>query len=224
MKATEPGAAEFVPDRLDLPALREAAAICRGCELYRDATQTVFGAGEVKAHIMLVGEQPGDREDVRGEPFVGPAGRILSQALEEAGIDRSRTYLTNAVKHFRFTRAERGTRRIHKAPTRGQVLACRPWLTAELRLIEPEVLVCLGATAAKAVFGPAFRLTERRGSWLPAEEFESNFVERVDPLPGAVATVHPSSVLRSNPATRADAYARLVDDLTVAARTGATRS
>lgn len=211
------GAAEFVPARLDLPALRAAAGKCRGCELYEPATQTVFGEGDVDARVVLVGEQPGDREDQQGKPFVGPAGRVLDDALADAGIDRARTYLTNAVKHFRYTVPERGKRRIHKTPARSHILACRPWLRAELALLDPDVLVCLGATAAKAIFGPSFRLTDRRGSRVPPGDFESGVIEDIEARPNAVATIHPSAVLRVRRGDRDDTYAGLVADLRVAA-------
>ena len=155
------GAGEFVPGGADFPTLKKAAATCRGCDLYKNATQTVFGDGDPDARIMLLGEKPGDREDREGQPFVGPAGRMLAKALEEAGIDRSSAYVTNVVKHFKFT--ERGKRRIHQTPNRTEIVACRPWLVAEFEVVEPEIVVCLGATAAKAIFGPSFRLTQQRG-------------------------------------------------------------
>jgi DNA polymerase len=164
--------------------LREAAAGCHGCDLYRDATQTVFGEGAERSRLMLIGEQPGDQEDLEGKPFVGPAGRLLGKALEEAGIDRSRVYVTNAVKHFRFTM--RGKRRLHEKPNAGQVRACRPWLEAEIEVVRPGMLVLLGATAAQSVMGPDFRVSNQRG-----EVMESPFG-----IP-TVATVHPSSILRA---------------------------
>lgn len=194
-----------VPTRGGLPALRRAAADCRGCALYKDATRTVFGEGPSDARLMLVGEQPGDQEDLAGKPFVGPAGRLLDRALDEAGIDRGEVYLTNAVKHFKFTLPERGKRRIHKKPSQGEVAACRPWLLAELDRVEPELVVCLGATAALALLGPEFRITRQRGE----------LVELETGIP-AVATVHPSAVLRAP--DREEAYQGLVADLTVAAR------
>lgn len=207
------GAEEFVPAGADLPTLKEAAESCRGCELYKNATQAVFGEGDPTARIVLVGEMPGDREDRLGRPFVGPAGRLLATALEEAAIDRSSAYVTNVVKHFKFT--ERGKRRIHQTPNRTEVVACRPWLVAELGLLEPEVLVCLGATAAKAIFGPSFRLTQHRGELLPAPELDGapwggNGGLRV------VATVHPSAVLRTQN-DRDAMYAGMVADLRAAA-------
>src|SRR3954470_3722471 len=176
-------ATPFLPQRHSLKALREAAANCRGCHLWRHATQTVFGEGAARARVMLVGEQPGDREDRAGHPFVGPAGRELDRALEEAGIDRSAAYVTNVVKHFKFQ--ERGKRRIHATPKKFEVDACRPWLDEELRLVKPEALVVLGATAGKALFGPSFRITRERGQPLDSE---------LAPL--VMATIHPSAILR----------------------------
>jgi DNA polymerase len=198
----------FVPDRGGLAALRRAAAECRGCPLHRDATQTVFGAGDKDARVMLVGEQPGDQEDRQGKPFVGPAGRLLDRALEEAGIDPSETYVTNAVKHFKFTRAEPRKRRIHKAPTLREMTACGPWLAAELAVVEPELIVVLGATAGKALLGSSFRVTQVRGTVL--EEEIHGRPERLVP------TVHPSSVLRAD--DREAAYRGLLSDLKVAAQ------
>ncbi|WP_282702964.1 UdgX family uracil-DNA binding protein [Streptomyces sp. CC219B] len=199
----------FLPDRGGLPALRRAAAGCRGCPLHRDATQTVFGTGNAHASVMLVGEQPGDQEDRQGKPFVGPAGKLLDRALAEAGIDPDDTYVTNAVKHFKFTRAEPRKRRIHKAPTLREMTACGPWLAAELAVVEPELIVVLGATAGKALLGSSFRVTRVRGTVL--EEEIHGRPERLVP------TVHPSSVLRSD--DRQAAYRGLVADLEVAART-----
>jgi DNA polymerase len=176
-------ATPFLPARESLKALREAAAGCRGCDLYEDATQTVFGEGRKSSRVMFVGETPGDREDREGRPFVGPAGRELDRALERAGLDRGDAYVTNAVKHFKFE--ERGKRRIHQKPDARQVRACRPWLEAELRQISPEALIILGATAAKALLGNAFRLTQQRGELL-----DSDLAAIV------VATIHPSAILR----------------------------
>ncbi|HUQ60281.1 UdgX family uracil-DNA binding protein [Lentzea sp.] len=176
-------AAQFVPSGEDWAALRSAASGCRGCDLFQDATQTVFGEGPVPAKLMMVGECPGDREDTDGHVFVGPAGRLLDKALAAAGIDRSKTYLTNAVKHFRFV--ERGKRRIHQTPRRGEVVACFPWLREEIRVVEPRLLICLGAVAAKAVLGPSFKLTEHRGEVLEHEDLRVG------------VTVHPSAVVRS---------------------------
>ncbi|MFF0158617.1 UdgX family uracil-DNA binding protein [Streptomyces sp. NPDC005263] len=198
----------FVPTRGGLAALRRAAADCQGCPLHRDATQTVFGAGKAAARVMLVGEQPGDQEDRQGKPFVGPAGKLLDRALEEAGIEPADTYVTNAVKHFKFTQAEPKKRRIHRAPTLREMMACAPWLAAELAVVEPELIVVLGATAGKALLGSSFRVTQVRGTVV--EEEIHGRPERLVP------TVHPSSVLRSD--DREAAYRALVADLTVAAR------
>jgi uracil-DNA glycosylase len=209
-RSSVPGAEQFVPAGAGLGRLAEAARECRGCDLYRAATQTVFGAGDPDARVVLVGEQPGDQEDRAGKPFVGPAGRILDSALEDAGIDRTRTYVTNAVKHFKFERAAGGKRRIHQSPNRTEILACRPWLNAELDVLDPDVLVCLGATAGKAVFGPSFKVTEQRGTALPSPP-EWSRAELV-----VVATIHPSAVLRSR--DRDEMYAGLVSDLRVAAK------
>ncbi|NUR66042.1 MAG: UdgX family uracil-DNA binding protein [Streptomyces sp.] len=198
----------FLPDRGGLPALRRAAAGCRGCPLHLAATQTVFGAGDAHARVMLVGEQPGDQEDRQGKPFVGPAGKLLDRALDEAGINPAEAYVTNAVKHFKFTQAEPRKRRIHKAPSLREMTACGPWLAAELAVVEPELIVVLGATAGKALLGSSFRVTEVRGTVL--EEEIHGRAERLVP------TVHPSSVLRSD--DREAAYQGLVSDLKVAAR------
>jgi DNA polymerase len=179
-----PGAQEFLPAERTLPALRAAVTACRGCPLYRHATQAVFGEGEAHARVMMIGEQPGDSEDLAGRPFVGPAGRVLDAALEVAGIPRGEVYVTNVVKHFKFTR--RGTRRIHDKPTHYEVAACRPWLDGELALVGPQIVVVLGATAAQSLLGRTFRVTRERG------------VERATPLaPHTFATVHPASVLRA---------------------------
>ncbi|AQZ66971.1 Uracil-DNA glycosylase, putative family 6 [[Actinomadura] parvosata subsp. kistnae] len=196
------GAAEFLPDRLDLNALRDAAASCEGCDLYRNATRTVFGEGPKQARFMLVGEQPGDQEDRQGHPFVGPAGRVLDRGLEEAGIERDDVYLTNAVKHFSFT--PRGKRRIHQKPTAAEIDACHPWLDAELAVVKPEVIVVLGATAARSLLGRSFRVTQHRGEPVPLGEAV------------AVATIHPSAVLRAP--DRDEAYAGFLADLQAAAR------
>ena len=198
-------AAEFVPERHSLSALRDAVQDCRGCALYADATQAVFGEGATAAEVMLVGEQPGDREDLSGRPFVGPAGRLLDEALDEAGIDRSRTYVTNAVKHFKWQ--GRGKRRIHQKPTWSESVACRPWLEAEIEAVGPRVLVALGATAAQSLLGRDFRVTRQRG-----ELVESPLAEHV------LATVHPSSILRQRDedARRAE-RAAFVADLRVVA-------
>jgi DNA polymerase len=191
------------PDTADLARLRKAAAGCTGCGLHEGATQTVFGQGPAHAEVLAAGEQPGDQEDRRGQPFVGPAGRVFGEALAEAGFDRKSLYVTNAVKHFKF--AERGKRRIHTKPSRSEVLACRPWLAAELRAVRPRLVLLLGATAAQSVYGGSFRLTRRRWEPLePPEEFSGLFTT-------AVVTVHPSAVLRAP--DRASAYAGLVADL-----------
>jgi DNA polymerase len=197
----------FVPEGASLTALRKAAADCRGCPLHRDATQTVFGAGNANARVMLVGEQPGDQEDRQGKPFVGPAGKLLDRALAEAGIDPDDAYVTNAVKHFKFTQADPKKRRIHKAPNLREMTACGPWLAAELALVEPELIVVLGATAGKALLGSSFRVTEVRGTVLEREIHGRQ--ERLVP------TVHPSSVLRAD--DRKSAYEGLVHDLETAA-------
>jgi len=192
-----------MPDRLSLRAVRAAAETCRGCPLYADATQTVFGDGKLTSEVMLVGEQPGDQEDLAGEPFVGPAGKLLDQALEEAGIDRSQTYVTNAVKHFKWK--ARGPRRIHDKPTWTETTACRPWLEAELTLVKPRALDLLGATAAQSLLGKQFKVTQHRGAAL-----DSDLAELV------TATIHPSAVLRSD--DREAMFAGLVDDLSLVAR------
>jgi uracil-DNA glycosylase len=192
------------PDTSSLSEVREAARECTACHLYKRATQTVFGEGPKDVPIMLVGEQPGDYEDLAGRPFVGPAGKIMDRALEEAGIDRKEVYVTNAVKHFKWE--PRGKRRIHQKPNSREIAACRPWLEAELRLVKPKLLVCLGATAAQAIFGPSFRVTRERGKVL-----SSKFAPRV------LATVHPSSLLRQpDEESRDREYKRFVVDLRAA--------
>ena len=201
-------AAEFVPGSHDLDELSEAAHGCKGCDLYLDATQTVFGAGLSTADIMLVGEQPGDQEDKAGAPFVGPAGRLLDKALAAAGVERNRLYVTNAVKHFKFTLPERGKRRIHKTPSRTEVVACRPWLIAELSAVKPDVLMLLGATAAQSLMGSTFRLTAHRGEVLHLPDTDGLAID-----PHVVATAHPSSVLRGPPEQRDKAFDALVSDL-----------
>jgi DNA polymerase len=184
-----------------LPKLRAAASGCRGCHLWLHATQTVFGEGPGSAQVMFVGEQPGDQEDRAGHPFVGPSGRLLDDALAAAGIDRRTVYVTNAVKHFKFVRKELTRRRLHKKPTAAEVRACRPWLEAEIRLVRPRVIVALGSTAAQALLGKAFRVTERRGELVESEW-------------GAVmATVHPSAVLRAPEEARAEARREFFRDL-----------
>ena len=202
-------AARYVPEDRRLDSLKSAAERCRGCTLFQDATQTVFGHGPPGAPIMLVGEQPGDQEDRAGLPFVGPAGRLLVRALDEAGIDPGLTYQTNAVKHFKFTRKD-GKRRIHQKPSRTEVVACRPWLIAEIEAVGPQVILCLGATAAQALLGPSFRVSTRRGQVLPLpSEADLQF----DPEPSVVATVHPSAVLRDRSDRHDQAYKLFVDDL-----------
>jgi uracil-DNA glycosylase family protein len=197
-------AAEFLPDRQTLPALREAAAGCRGCHLWQVGTQTVFGEGAAGAETVFVGEQPGDQEDRAGKPFVGPAGRVFDDALEAAGIDRSTVYVTNAVKHFKWQ--ARGKRRIHQKPNRAETAACRPWLEAELAVVKPRVLVLLGATAAQSLLGAQFRVTQHRGDLLDSELAEA-----------VTATVHPSSILRGEPSEREANFAAFVADLRVVA-------
>jgi DNA polymerase len=191
-----------MPDRMTMGALREAVQGCRGCPIYANATQAVFGEGLLSAKVMLVGEQPGDQEDLAGAPFVGPAGKLLDRALDEAGIDRRETYVTNAVKHFKWR--ARGTRRIHDKPAWSEQMACRPWLDAELALVKPRALVLMGATAAQSLLGKDFRLTRHRG-----QPLGSDLAELV------VATIHPSAVLRSD--DREAMFAGLVDDLRVVA-------
>jgi uracil-DNA glycosylase len=199
-------AAPFVPPSTSLKTLAAAAEKCRGCDLYKAATQVVFGAGPRKARILLVGEQPGDQEDRQGEPFVGPAGAILDKALADAGIQRQEVYLTNVVKHFKWE--PRGKRRIHKKPRASEVKACRPWLEAELRAVQPAVVVCLGATAAQSVLGASFRLMKQRG-----QVISSPIAPRV------VATIHPSAVLRAPDSEgRRAAYEMLVADLKVVSK------
>jgi uracil-DNA glycosylase len=206
---TEPepnDATPFLPERRSLKALREASAGCRGCHLWRGATQTVFGEGRKASRVMLVGEQPGDKEDRAGEPFVGPAGRELDRALEAAGIAREDAYVTNVVKHFKFE--ERGKRRIHQTPKRFEIDACAPWLEAELGVVEPEALVLLGATAAKALLGSSFRVTQHRGELLDSEL-----------APIVSATIHPSAILRQrDDAERVAEREAFAEDLRVVAR------
>jgi DNA polymerase len=210
------GAADFVPDTHDLKELSVAAQSCKGCDLYLNATQTVFGDGPPVADIMIVGEQPGDQEDRAGAPFVGPAGKLLDKALAAADVDRDRLYVTNAVKHFKFTLPERGKRRIHKTPSRTEVVACRPWLLAEMMSVEPDVVVLLGATAAKSLMGNDFRLTAHRGEvlHLPGTDEMAN----LDFDPDVVVSAHPSSVLRGPPQDREKAFDALVSDLRFAAK------
>jgi uracil-DNA glycosylase len=203
--ATRPeGAERYLPDRRSLGRMREAVQSCHGCDLWRDATQAVFGEGPAHADLVLVGEQPGDQEDQQGHPFVGPAGRLLDRGLESAGIDAGAVYRTNAVKHFKWE--ARGKRRIHKTPSRWEVAACRPWLVAELEALSPRVMLLLGATAAQSFFGPGFRVTRERGRQLegPGETT-------------ALATVHPSSILRARDDDREHEMDLFVADLRAAA-------
>jgi len=201
-----PGAQRFLPNRLTLPLLRSAAQSCQGCDLYTNATQTVFGEGPKTARVVLIGEQPGNDEDLLGHPFVGPAGGLLDRALADASIDRSATYVTNVVKHFRFE--ERGKRRLHKKPTMAEIRACQPWFEAEIELVKPKAIICLGATAAQALLGRKFRLMKERG--VPVKNRRAEFV---------VATIHPSAILRTlGTVDRQAAYARFVEDLRVVER------
>ena len=201
-------AADFLPPRLTLPALRSAAAGCQGCHLYTVGTQTVFGEGRAAADVMLVGEQPGDQEDVAGRPFVGPAGRLLDRALEAAGIAREDVYVTNAVKHFKWTPSPNGKRRIHQKPDTREVGACKPWLEAEIAALKPRLVVALGATAAQALLGKSFKVTQHRG-----EVFD------LPPASRITATIHPSAILRSpGEESRAVEFDRLVADLSVVAK------
>jgi len=193
-------ASSYIPPHADLGQLMSAAKGCQACPLWRDATQTVFGAGPPDARVVFVGEQPGDQEDRQGGPFVGPAGKVFDEALDIAGIDRRQTYVTNAVKHFKWI--PRGKLRLHQTPQAPEIAACRPWMEAELALIRPEVTVALGATAAKALLGPAVRVTRQRGQWLAWEQ------------PGRITvTVHPSSILRTDDADRPAAMGAFVADL-----------
>jgi len=198
---SETSAEEFFPERKSLKAFREAAADCKACDLWERGTQTVFGEGARHAEVIFVGEQPGNEEDLAGKPFVGPAGRLLDDALIEAGIDRTQTYVTNVVKHFKWE--PRGKRRIHKKPNTREIVACRPWLEAEISLLKPTIIVCLGATAAQSLLGPQFRVTKQRGQFI-----ESTLA------PYIVATVHPSSILRApDDETRRLERRRFIDDL-----------
>jgi DNA polymerase len=200
-KRVEKTAAPLIPPEPTVPKLREAAMTCHACELWKRGTQTVFGEGRSKARVMLVGEQPGDQEDIQGRPFVGPAGKILDKALEEAGINRDEVYVTNAVKHFKWE--PRGKRRIHKKPNSMEITACKPWVEAEIDVIKPDVIVCLGATAAQALLGREFRVSTQRGTWVSS------------PLaPFVMATVHPSSLLRApDEVTRRLETKRFIQDL-----------
>ena len=214
----ERSAAPFVPPTTSLRNLSAAAHECRGCDLYKTATQVVFGAGPKNARVMFVGEQPGDQEDRQGAPFVGPAGAMLDKALEDAGIPRREVYVTNAVKHFKWE--PRGKRRIHKKPRMSEIKACRPWLEAELRAVKPQVVVLLGATAAQSVMGPQFKLMQNRGKLLPAPAGLAEAQGAKAEGPGhVVATIHPSAVLRApDSEARRQAYESLVADLKVVAK------
>jgi uracil-DNA glycosylase family protein len=194
------GADALIPERPTLPALREAAAGCQACPLWKTGTQTVFGEGLKRARLMLIGEQPGDREDIEGHPFVGPAGGILDQALEQAEIERRDAYVTNVVKHFKWT--PKGKRRIHQAPKAEEIKACAPWLEAELEVVDPDVMVCLGATAVRAVIGSKARVMKDHGEFLESKLGRT-----------AMPTLHPSAILRADPEDRDDAMALLVGDL-----------
>ena len=213
-----PGADDFVPGSRSLDTLRAAAADCRGCDLYENATQTVFGSGPTSARLVLVGEQPGDVEDRRGEPFVGPAGKLLDRALDESGVIRSDVYLSNAVKHFRWKAAPRGGRRIHQKPDVAHITACHPWLAAELQAVDADGIVALGATAAQALLGSGFRLTEHRGEILDWPPTTGPFAESDMPIQFVVATVHPSAILRTQGADRDAMFAGLVGDLRAASQ------
>jgi DNA polymerase len=199
----DPGkpASELLPDQLSLPALKQAASGCRACDLWERGTQTVFGEGASRASVMLVGEQPGDQEDLSGKPFVGPAGKLLDRALAEAGIDRRRVYVTNVVKHFKWI--GRGKRRIHEKPNQAEISACSPWIRAEVEVLRPKLIVCLGSTAAQAIIGRGFKVTKQRGQVMPSTLG-----------PPAVGTVHPSSILRApDDESREHAFAMFVADL-----------
>lgn len=193
-------AADFLPDQLTLESARDASKACKGCDLYRDATQTVFGEGASTARLMFVGEQPGDVEDRQGHPFIGPAGRLLDKALAEARIPREEVYVTNAVKHFKFI--QRGKRRLHQKPVVRQVMACRPWLEAEIELVQPKVIVCLGATAAQSMLGRNVRITQERGKFIPLDSRE------------VFITAHPSAILRLRESSERDEeFNRLVAEM-----------
>ena len=199
-------AAKLIPQRPTLAGLEKAARDCKACPLWKTGTQTVFGEGSRDARVLLVGEQPGDREDIEGRPFVGPSGKVLDACLEQAGIDRSKAYVTNVVKHFKWE--PRGKKRIHQKPDSSEIAACRPWLDAELALVRPKVLVCLGATAAQALLGPSFRVTKSRGVFVPSSL-----------APYVTATVHPSSILRApDAAARALETKAFVRDLKTVSR------
>lgn len=204
---TTTSAADFLPQRITLPQLREASRGCKGCELYCNATQTVFGEGPANAAVMFIGEQPGDQEDLAGKPFIGPAGQVFDEGLDEAKIPREQVYVTNAVKHFKFE--PRGKRRIHAKPNAREIRACRPWLEAEIQVIKPKIIVALGATAAQSLMGPSFRLTQHRGEIFKETQWAGQFI----------ATLHPSALLRiPDPALRQQAQANFISDLKLVAR------
>jgi DNA polymerase len=208
VQQTERSALDFFPTKITFPSLKKASKDCRGCDLYKVGTQTVFGEGKVPSELMFVGEVPGDEEDLKGRPFVGPAGRLFDKALDEAGIDRSKTYVTNVVKHFKWRPAPRGKRRIHEKPNAAEIRACSPWLVAEIKLVQPRILVCLGATAAQALLGKDFRVTKQRGQWVTSEHAERT-----------MATLHPSAILRApDPEMREQQYRDFVSDLVKIAR------
>jgi DNA polymerase len=200
-------AADFVPPRPTIAKMRTAAQKCRGCDLYACATQAVFGEGPTRASLLVVGEQPGDAEDRAGRPFVGPSGKLFDRALEAAGIDRDDVYVTNAVKHFKWARDARSTRRLHKTPTRGETRACFPWLANEIAIVQPRIILCLGATAAKALLGPAFSVTKKRGVPVKSEWADA-----------VITTVHPSAVLRAPSEERVRAERMFIADLRKVAR------
>jgi uracil-DNA glycosylase family protein len=201
-------ALDYFPSKITFHSLKDAAEDCKGCELYKVGTQTVFGDGKLPSELMFVGEVPGDEEDIKGRPFVGPAGRLFDRALEEAGIDRSKAYVTNVVKHFKWHPAPRGKRRIHEKPNAAEIRACSPWLGAEIKLVHPRILVCLGATAAQALLGKDFRVTKTRGQWVQSEHAEKT-----------IATIHPSAILRApDPEVRETQYREFVGDLVTIAR------
>jgi len=199
-RKSQESARELIATKATLSSLQEASSDCKACDLWENATQTVFGEGGRRARVFFVGEQPGNEEDIKGRPFIGPAGRLFDQALEAAGIDRTETYVTNVVKHFRWE--PRGKRRIHKKPNSAQIEACRPWLEAELAVVKPRIIVCLGATASQSLLGKDFRVTERRGEFIDS------------PLaPKVIATLHPSSILRAPEQSRRSEFERFVEDL-----------
>ena len=201
-------ALDFFPAKADYKSLKNAAESCRGCELYKLATQTVFGEGKVPSEIMFVGEVPGDEEDLQGRPFVGPAGRLFDKALDEAGLQREESYVTNVVKHFKWKPPPKGKRRLHEKPNASEIRACSPWLEREITIVQPRILVCLGATAAQSLLGKDFRVTKMRGQWVKSRHAEKT-----------IATLHPSAILRApDPELRERQYREFVGDLTTIAR------